>query len=146
MARAVNVKERRVELQYIHVTSDFIAGTDGKNLHFVPNDGNMQPGFYNTAGDRVHDENAFNYPDWQRILPDMETAVAVEVDTARNRREKAVVPDGWTERGIDPQKFALATNGADQATVYCDGAKDACFVISDKQPAGCESVVALKRI
>jgi len=67
-AKAVNWKDLREYLRYVHVTEERMVGTDGHRCHIAPNTDGLAPGYYDKTGTKVHDLSHARYPDIERVM------------------------------------------------------------------------------
>jgi len=71
-AKAAGWKDIREHLRYVHVTEERMVGTDGHRVHMAPNSENLEPGFYDKSGVKIHDLKHAHYPDIERVMvPDL---------------------------------------------------------------------------
>lgn len=66
VAQAVSKEETRYYLNFVYVENGKMAATDGHRLHVAPA-GDLEPGFYDRAGNRVELDATF--PDINRVIP-----------------------------------------------------------------------------
>ena len=70
VAGAMGSGDVRYYLNYVHVDADHIEATDGHRAHRVANTNGLPSGFYNKAGDKVHESDFANFPNVSRVIPD----------------------------------------------------------------------------
>jgi hypothetical protein len=70
VAGAMGVNDVRYYLNYVHVDADHIEATDGHRAHRVANTNGLPSGFYNKAGDKVHEPAFADFPNISRVIPD----------------------------------------------------------------------------
>ena len=70
VAMAAGVKDIRYYLNYVYVTAEHLAATDGHRLHRAPNTDNLAPGYYHPiTGDFAHPPEYSEYPDTAKVIP-----------------------------------------------------------------------------
>ena len=113
--QACSKDETRKVLNFVHVDQDNIVSTDGRRLHIMPNNGQLDQGDYDRH--KLKEEDPGQYPNYKQILLDtvgMETLTLKESDITQdaliNMTPVYKLPNGACFN-IQLLKEALSLNG-----------------------------------
>lgn len=130
VARAMADKDIRYYLNYVYITDKVIVATDGHRLHIVNNDDQLEPGFYNKAGDKVESPGFAPYPDYERVIPDIKdiepiTMSTKDLDVKEHEGLIVYVIPCENECVYVQKPFLDACSNGDILTIYAKGKNDA---------------------